>query len=101
VLTDERRKAVEKALKLYPLEDVIDAALGLTEDQWRVENSRTDLKYLMRDFEVMRDVHRGIRPARQQNVGPIERDLRHSVASGEVDEATFRQVWGGESDEQG
>lgn len=100
-LTDERRKAVEKALKLYPLEDVIDAALGLTEDHWRMENSRTDLKYLMRDFEVMRDVHRGVRPARQQNVGPIERDLRHSVASGEVDEATFRQVWGGESDEQG
>lgn len=71
-LTEAGRAAIRARLKEYPLQDVIDAAVGWVHDDWpnRVNNNRLEDCLRPANFEKFRDWTRGInRPGRAPLAG--------------------------------
>jgi hypothetical protein len=50
-LDDKRRRAIERALRDYPLPDVLDAVRGWAKDPWAERVNHNDLTVLLRDAE--------------------------------------------------
>lgn len=79
VLDEKRRKKIEKALAMYPLQDVLDAVVGWKYSSFhRGQNDRhrkyNDIELILRDarhIEEMRDYYRAGHPE-EHPVAPIE-----------------------------
>jgi hypothetical protein len=96
-LTTEKRRVIQARLRDYPLEDVVDAVVGIMCDPWHVEHGVTELKDALRDgthLERFRDLKRGLIAPPREDMGPVERETRRLMAAGEVDEATLAQAFG-------
>ena len=95
-LTITRRSHIEARLREYPLEDVVDAAVGVASNPWSVEHRQTELEIAMRSgkqLERYRDLRRSPPPPEHQ--GQIERVLRRQLQTGEADLDTLRYAYPG------
>jgi hypothetical protein len=96
-LGGDRRRRIRARLDEYPLEDVIDAVVGVTEHSWNREHGYTDLGLALRDgahVERYRDIHRGLLPRSDpKRLGAIDRDLKDRLESGSVDDAAVRYAF--------
>lgn len=55
---DDRRRAIVKALKSFPAEDVKDAVRGWVNDPWQDRATNNDIPQLLRNVEKFRDMFR-------------------------------------------
>lgn len=96
-LTEDRRRKIRARLREFPLEDVMDAATGIWESTWHVEQGQTDLSLALRDgahLERFRDMRRGI--VARASPGPrgrADRQVAESIAAGKVDMAALSRFY--------
>jgi hypothetical protein len=99
-LTEDRRRKIRARLREFPLEDVLDAARGIWESPWHVEQGQTDLALALRDgahLERFRDTHRGLRVERAP-LSRAERRLARDLqaADPELTREIMAEMYGGE-----
>lgn len=66
---DERKRAIVKALKSFPADDVKDAVRGWVNDPWQDRATNNDVPQLLRNVEKFRDLYRNP-PARRNGHQP-------------------------------
>ena len=102
-LTEDRRRKIRARLREFPVGDVVDAAAGIWDSAWHVEQGQTDLALALRDgahLERFRDTHRGLRArASPEPVGEQTRAMRRALEDGTVDVELLEWAYGGKPGE--